>query len=169
MTEDLKAALFALDMAIQTERDGRAFYLRAAESTQDEQGRALFQRLADDELAHEAMLKKRREALVRDGTWMPLEDDVFVSPPSTPIFAKSLSEADLNARTSDLSALRVAYLLERDAVEFYSRAAEQTDDSEGKKMYLALVEMEKAHEQVLKSEYEWLSEQFRLTMGFAPF
>lgn len=169
MAENLKAALFALDIAIQTEKDGRDFYLRAAESTQDERGRALFQRLADDELAHKEMLEKRKESLVQSGKWLPFEESVGVSVPSTSIFAEPLGEGELNARTTDLSALRVAYLLERDAVEFYSRAAQQTDDPEGKKMYLALVEMEKMHEETLKAEYQWLSEQFKLTMGFAPF
>jgi len=169
MTENLKAALFALDMAIQTEKDGRDFYLRAAESAQDEGGRAMFRRLADDELEHKALLEKQRESLAQDGKWLPFEGDVGHRVPSAPIFARPLGDAELHARTSDVSALRLAYLLERDAVEFYERAAEQTDDPEGKKMYLALVEMEKMHEETLKTEYRWLSEQFKLTMGFAPF
>lgn len=169
MAENLNAALFALDMAIQTEKDGRDFYLRASEATQDERGNALFRRLADEELEHKAMLEKQRESLTRDGKWLPFEEDVSAAQPSAPIFSRPLGDAELHARTSDVSALRVAYLLERDAVEFYSRAAEQTDDPEGKKMYLALVEMEKMHEQTLKAEYRWLSEQFKLTMGFAPF
>jgi len=89
--------------------------------------------------------------------------------PSTPIFAKSMTEAELNAHTSDLSALRMAYLLERDAVEFYARAAAQTNDAEGKKMYRALVEMENTHQTALETEYKLISEQFQSFMGFAPF
>ena len=169
MEEKRKAALFALAIAMQTERDGRAFYLRAAESTHNPQGRALFTRIADDELAHLAMLEERRKALADDGEWLPFEESLKAPAHSTPIFAKRLGEGELNAHTSDLSALRVAYLLEKDAVEFYARAAEQTDDAEGRKMYLALVEMEQSHQDALETEYELLSEQFKSFMGFTPF
>ena len=169
MDGNRRAALFALDIAMQTERDGRALYLRAAESTRDAQGHALFNRLADDELGHLAMLDERRKALAEQGEWLPFGETPHASAPRTPIFAKRLGEGELNVHTSDLSALRVAYLLEKDAVEFYTRAAKQTDDAEGRKMYLALVEMEESHRDALETEYGLLSEQFKSMMGFSPF
>jgi rubrerythrin len=169
MEEKLRAALVALDLAMQTERDGRAFYLRAAESTQNEQGRALFTRIADDELGHLAILEARRKALAEKGEWLPFDQGDPKPAPTTPIFAKRLREGELNPHTSDLSALRVAYLLEKDAVDFYSRAAEQTDDADGKKMYRFLVKMEQSHQDDLETEYKLLSEQFKSMMGFSPF
>jgi len=169
MTEPLQQALLALKMAMQTERDGREFYLKAAAATAHEGGRTLFSRLADDELAHLAMLQAREQALLQDGRWLPLTETLSASVPSTPIFAKPLGANELNAYTSDLSALRIAYLRERDAVEFYTRAAEQTDDPEGRKMYVALAEMEQAHQDALETEYKLLSEQFKAVMGFSPF
>ncbi len=169
MTEHLKEALLALDMAIQTERDGREFYLKAAAATQHEGGRTLFARIADDELGHEVMLQARKRALLSEGRWLPFREEAKASVPSTPIFAKPLDAGELNAYTSDLSALRIAYLRERDAVEFYTRAAERADDAEGKKMYRALAEMEQAHQDALETEYKLLSEQFKAVMGFSPF
>jgi len=169
MKAQLQPALFALDMAIQTEKDGRAFYLRAAATTQDPRGRELFSRIANDEMGHLAMLEERKELLLAEGKWAPFKAELKASVPSTPIFAKSMTEAELNAHTSDLSALRMAYLLERDAVEFYARAAAQTNDAEGKKMYRALVEMENTHQTALETEYKLISEQFQSFMGFAPF
>lgn len=169
MTESLKEALLALEMALQTERDGREFYLRAVEATQHEGGRTLFTRLADDELGHLALLQARKEALLKEGRWLPMDETLTASVPSTPIFATPLAAGELNAYTSDLSALRIAYLRERDAVEFYTRAAEQTDDPDGKAMYRALADMEQAHQDALETEYKLLSEQFKAAMGFAPF
>lgn len=169
MKTNLRAALFALDMAMQTERDGRAFYLNAAASTQNEQGRALFTRIADEELKHLTMLESRRKTLAEKGEWLPFGERSHKSAPATPIFAKPLSEGELNAHTSDLSALRVAYLLEKDAVDFYTRAAAQTEDAKGKRMYEYLVKMEQAHQDALETEYRLLSEQFKSMMGFSPF
>ena len=169
MKSNLRAALFALDMAMQAERDGRAFYLNAAASTQNDQGRALFTRIADDELGHLAMLGACRKALVEKGEWLPFGEGAHKAAPTTPIFAKRLSEGELNAHTSDLSALRVAYLLEKDAVDFYTRAAAQTNDAEGRKMYEFLVQVEQSHQKTLETEYQLLSEQFKSMMGFSPF
>ena len=71
--------------------------------------------------------------------------------------------------TSDLSALRVAYLIEKDAADFYRRAAQETDDADGKRMYLDLAKMEEGHLALLKGEYDYLTDQFQMAMGFAPF
>ena len=68
---DLESALLALDVAIQTEKDGREFYKRAAVNTVDPGGKVLFTSLADDELEHLGLLEAQREALARDGRWQP--------------------------------------------------------------------------------------------------
>jgi rubrerythrin len=86
-----------------------------------------------------------------------------------PIFSRDRVEQNLVGYTSDLSALRMAYLIEKDAVEFYRRAAEQTKDAEGTRMFLDLVKMEQAHLDLLEGEYDYLQGQFQTAMGFAPF
>ena len=86
-----------------------------------------------------------------------------------PIFSRERVEQNLVAYTSDLSALRMAYLIEKDAVDFYRRAAEQTDDPNGQRMFLDLVKMEQAHLDLLEGEYNFLQGQFQTAMGFAPF
>jgi rubrerythrin len=78
-------------------------------------------------------------------------------------------EQNVVAYTSDLSALRVAYLIEKDAVDFYRRAARETDDPNGKRIFLDLVKMEEGHLALLQGEYDFLRGQFQTAMGFAPF
>ena len=68
-----------------------------------------------------------------------------------------------------MSALRLAYLIEKDAIDFYTRAAGQTDDANGRSMFQDLAEMERGHLNLLEGEYRFLLEQFQTTMGFAPF
>ncbi|MGB9300675.1 MAG: rubrerythrin family protein, partial [Anaerolineae bacterium] len=71
--------------------------------------------------------------------------------------------------TSDLSALRMAFLIEKDAVAFYTRAAAETEDRDGKEMYERLVEMETEHQRILEEEYNALAKEFWGNMGFEPF
>jgi rubrerythrin len=170
---DLQSALMALHVAIQTEKDGRDFYKRAAETSSDPGGKLLFASLADDELEHLRLLESQREALARDGKWLSPEKPDEQTPPikveGAPIFSREAVASNVNAYTSDLSALRLAFLIEKDAVVFYTRAAAETEDPDGKAMYERLVEMEKEHQHILEEEYNALAKEFRSTMGFEPF
>jgi rubrerythrin len=170
---DARSALMALDVAIQTEKDGRDFYARAAERTSDPGGKVLFTSLADDELEHLRLLESQREALVEGGRWLPpsaaSEVDRAREMGGAPIFGREALAQNVDAYTSELSALRMAYLIERDAVTFYTRAASETEDPDGRAMYERLVEMEKEHQRILEEEYNALAKEFWSTMGFEPF
>jgi rubrerythrin len=167
------SALVALDLAIQTERDGREFYLRAAERSADEGGKLLFLSLADDELEHLRLLESQREALATDGQWQPPAKLEEQRPPEkaggVPLFSRERLAENVSAYTSDLSALRLAFLIEKDAVAFYTRAAAETKDPLGREVYESLAEMEEEHQQILGEEYNALAKEFWGNMGFEPF
>jgi rubrerythrin len=171
-TADLHSALMALDLAMQTEKDGREFYKRAAERTSDPGGQLLFISLADDELEHLRMLESQRESLAEQNRWRSPPEAKDAAPAKiagAPLFSRKVLADNLNAYTSDLSALRMAFLIEKDAVGFYARAAAETEDPDGKATYERLVEMEKEHQRILEEEYDALAKEFRHTMGFEPF
>jgi rubrerythrin len=166
---ELDAALAALQMAIQTEIDAYDFYQKFAERTADPQARAMFERIAQDEVMHLELLRNNKALLEERGEWIAYQGMALDSIQGAPIFSRERVEQNVVAYTSDLSALRVAYLIEKDAVEFYTRAAAQTDDPNGKRMFLDLVRMEQGHLQLLEGEYNFLKGQFQAAMGFAPF
>jgi len=168
-----QSALMAIEIAIQTEKDGREFYLGAAQKTSDPHGKALFVSLAEDELDHLRLLEGQREALTKEHRWLPhttrAEEERPARFKGAPIFSREAPNQGLNVYTSELSALRMAYLIEKDAVAFYSRAASETDDPDGKAFYEYLVGMEKDHQRILEQEYSALAKEFRTAMGFEPF
>jgi rubrerythrin len=164
--------LIALRMAIQTEIDGYEFYTRAADQSHHPRTRALFQTVAEDEIAHRQWLEAHETALRRDGHWQS-----EVTPPrqksgdaieGLPIFVKD-HILDITAHTSELTALRTAFLIEQDAVNFYQRAADQVDDPAAKRVYSFLADFEREHRRLLEEEYNFLLAAFRDAMGFSPF
>jgi rubrerythrin len=163
------AALAALQMAIQTELDGYAFYRKFAEQTDDPDAQAMFERLAQDEAMHLELLRNVKATLEENGQWTEYEGAPLPPVEGAPIFSRERVEQNVVAYTSDLSALRVAYLIEKDAVDFYRRAAQETDDPNGQRIYLDLVRMEESHLLLLQGEYDFLRGQFQTAMGFAPF
>jgi rubrerythrin len=168
MTE-LDATLAALQMAIQTEIDGHSFYQEFAERTGDPNAQAMFERLAQDEIMHLELLRKTKAMLEASGEWAEYKGVTLDRIEGAPIFSRERVEQNVVAYTSDLSALRVAYLIEKDAVDFYFHAAANTDDPDGKRMFCDLTEMERGHLRLLEGEYNFLRGQFQTAMGFAPF
>ncbi|NLE75512.1 MAG: ferritin family protein [Chloroflexi bacterium] len=165
-------ALAALRVALATERQGRQFYLEAAAKTSDPWGQELFTLLAGDEVIHEQMLMARLESLERSGSWSaPAEAPARHPLPAAglPIFSRERVSQHVNDYTYELSALRLAYLIEIDAVAFYRRAAAETANPLGRAMFEELAEMEREHQRVLEGEYRFLADQFKDQMGFAPF
>lgn len=168
MTER-SASLAALQMAIQTEIDGYGFYQKFAAQTEDPDARLMFERLARDEVMHLDLLRNVKAMLEETGEWAEYKGMPLPPAEGAPIFSRERVEQNVVAYTSDLSALRIAYLIEKDAVDFYRRAAQETGDPNGKRVYLDLVKMEEGHLALLQGEYEFLKGQFQMTMGFSPF
>jgi rubrerythrin len=163
------ATLAALQMAIQTEIDGYNFYQGFASRTQDPNARTMFERLARDEVMHLELLRNTKSMLEASGQWAAYQEVSLEPVTGAPIFSRERVKQNIVAYTSDLSALRMAYLIEKDAVDFYTRAAQETDDANGKHMFLDLVKMEQGHLDLLEGEYNFLRGQFQMAMGFAPF
>ena len=168
MTE-IDATLAALEMAIQTEIDGHAFYEKFSRQTEDSDAQAMFERLAQDEVMHLELLRNAKAVLEESGKWLEYRGTDLKAISGAPIFSRERVEQNLVAYTSDLSALRMAYLIEKDAVDFYTRAAERTQDPDGQRMFLDLVRIEQGHLDLLQGEYDFLRGQFQTAMGFSPF
>jgi rubrerythrin len=166
---ELDAALAVLQMGIQTEIDGYHFYQNFGQRTSDPKAKEVFERLARDEMAHLELLRNVKAMLEQSGQWAEYQSPIPDATPGAPIFSRERVEQNVVAYTSDLSALRLAYLIEKDAVDFYRRAAEGTADPEGQHLFRDLAEMERGHLRLLEAEYSFLLDQFQMTMGFAPF
>jgi rubrerythrin len=166
---EMDESLAALEMAIQTEIDGLAFYSRFARQTQVANAQAMLERLASDEAMHLELLRNTKAMLEESGQWPKYQGMSSARIEGAPIFSRERVEQNLVSYTSDLSALRMAYLIEKDAVDFYRRAAQQTADPDGVRIFLDLVEMEQTHLDLLEGEYSFLQGQFKMAMGFAPF
>jgi rubrerythrin len=166
---ELEATLAALQVGIQTEIDGYRFYESFAERTNDPDARVMFERLANDEVMHLELLRNNKAMLEESGEWAQYKGVAQEPPSGAPIFSRERVKQNVVAYTSDLSALRLAYLIEKDAVEFYTNAAARTGDPSGRQVFTDLAEMEKGHLRLLENEYTFLLGQFQTTMGFAPF
>jgi rubrerythrin len=150
----------AIETAIQIEKDGRAFYLEAADQTEDLKGRQMFQTLARDEKAHLELFERARDVLFRRGGWLSLEEVEAISPRRVarpPIFPTGEEIQATPIPAHRLAALKRAIQAEDDAIAFYAEQMRQTDDPNGRAMYAYLIEQEGAHRVILQGEYDYLA------------
>jgi Fur family transcriptional regulator, ferric uptake regulator len=157
-TTELVFARDALRMAIATERSGLEFYTRAAGMTKDARGRAVFQRLAEEEKEHLGTLQKRyRELTAQDPQLESRPTFLFFKGAASGLFAEGAEE--LRKGVNDEQALLIGIRCERGSHKFFKRYGERFEDSEGKQVFLEFADEERAHLDLLIREYKALRER----------
>lgn len=163
-------ALNILAYAIKREEQGEQFYLENIKKVNSKATRAILESLAEMEKEHAELLKGRYEALSKSGKWLPvLEDIKGASVFQVRYEVEKTTKADLQSDLSDITILRMAYLIENDLAEFYKKAAEGIEDPEGKKLFLALSEWEVEHKNALYKVYLDHFHDNWFDAEFAPF
>ena len=152
VTSELLFARDAMRIAIATERSGFEFYLRAARAASDGHVRTVFQRLADDEREHLAVVEQRYQRLLaQDARLESRPTFLFFKGAANGLFAAG---ADQIARgVAPQQALMIAIRCERASHRFFRRYGERFEDPEGQKLFLQFASEERAHLELLIREY----------------
>lgn len=153
----IKNVMDAIKTAIQMEKDGYAFYKRAASQTKSEMGRSLFESLSKDEHQHLNVFEKLFQQKVDKVDW-----DALVNASKKyvdiPIFPKNLSDdEDSNPDINELDALHIAMDSEKEAIYYYNKIRESIADKHTQDILTVIIEQEKNHYQLLEEEFNHLS------------
>ena len=158
---ECKAALAALEKAMEVERQGRVFYEEAAARMQDAAGKAVFQTLARDEVEHIRLLQAEYDQISKDSVWMEL-DEAKVCEPQTPLKlfpGKKDARLVIPGDAKDVDALKLAMDFEERGYEAYKKAQKDTGDPNGKKVYAFLAKMENSHYVFLQKTHDYLTNE----------
>ena len=160
MKNDTSIALSVLREGVRNELDGQAMYLLAAERTQDELGKTMFDSFAKEEEQHVHILQAQFAKVSESGKWMDLaaarqepRDPKLILFPQEQQEVKDL----IPEGTSDLEALKIAMAFEKQAVEMYEKAASAADDPTAQAFYRELSEWEGTHYRILDNSHDYLS------------
>ena len=140
------------EYALQREHEGKRFFEQSAERLQHAGVVGAFRRLALEEQKHIRFIEGLLTAL--DEGEMPEPEAVDVSLDEDGFFSKRaasemLDQTMMESMVPDLSVLRMAYLIERDFVEFYESAAEQAE-GDAREALEMLARWERGHERFFK-------------------
>lgn len=142
-----------LATGMEKERAAHDFYVEAADKTEDDLGKKMFQRLADEETKHEELLKSWSE----QGTCPADAPSEGMDPDFVKKGSRKVAEA-VQAGTGDLEALEFARKMERQAIAFYEESAEAADDDASRDLLLRLKAEEDKHLALVTDLYEYMKD-----------
>lgn len=144
----------AIKTAIQLEKDGRQFFERAAEETKNELGKKMFLKLASDEVRHLVTFERMFKTLADPETWKELLKE---GPPQErmPYFSeKEESRSPAEKGAGEVEALRQALEVERKAIDFFKKVAEQAGDSEASRIFEIIAQEEVTHYDLIQAQID---------------
>ena len=159
MAEDKNQVLAALSQAIEMEKDGKEFYLKAASEASEEKAQEMFRSLADDEEAHLRLFQRQYDSIDAKEQWevIPEAKDAKV-PTMTQVFPMNPEEIKRTAgNASDLEVLVVGMEKEMQSFALYNAQAFKVSDPAAKDMYLYIAGQEQKHFDTLMSRYQSFS------------
>jgi rubrerythrin len=137
-----------LKQAIKAESEGYYFYQMAGEKSEDPGAKEIFNSLAQDELDHGSVLKGLYHAIMKKSEYRfdhrrHHRSKSKTGSPAAIFSAKFKSRIKQN--NFAVSAIRIAQMLEKDAIKFYSQHAKRSKHPELKSLFNFLVDWETDH------------------------
>jgi len=157
-----QAELESLNTAIQTEKDGRAFYQEATQRSANPLAKTVFETLAAEELVHIETIKAFYDSLKERGTCRGLEDKLQerLHPQARlkNVFERARQHMDreVKADAGSLEAYEAAMKLEQAAYDMYQRLIAETTDDMARRLYQFMLAQENEHYAFLKETHDYL-------------
>jgi rubrerythrin len=144
----------AIEIAIRMEKDAIKFYTEAAEKTNNSIGKKMFLTIVEDEKRHLETLSQIFKGLdISCKDFSPMENikSVFAS-------MKNEMMERVEVTKDDLEAFKIAMQMEKEGVEFYSKAASDAKTEKEKVLFERLVKEEEEHYNIYANTYFFLSD-----------
>jgi rubrerythrin len=150
------------EYALQREHEGKRFFQENAERVQHAGVVGAFRRLAEEEQKHVRFIQGLLDALDEGKT--SDSEDVEAEEPDESFFSaraasEMLDQTVAESMVPDLSVLRMAYLIERDFVEFYESAAERAE-GDAREALEMLARWERGHARYFKQLHDTAFEEY---------
>lgn len=144
--------------AIALEINGRSFFEHAAETTRNNLGKKMFNKLAQDEVAHLHTFSQLFSTILGGDDWKK-----FVAQQEkdkSPLIEELKQRLDSKAkeeRAGDMEAIRIGMELERKAIDFFENSARETADAKAKEIFERIADEERTHYDLLQAQSDSLS------------
>jgi rubrerythrin len=143
----------AISEAFRLEVNGRKFYKHAARVTDNENGKAMFERLAKEETEHIETFTKLFDAMLGGTDWKKSLQPGDAQGPA-PLIEKLKASEEADDPDTEIEAIRLGLELERNAIEFFRKSADAANDETAKAVFERIGREEQVHYDLLQAQYD---------------
>lgn len=155
MTALNKEILGAITYATRMEIQGRSFYEHIAGITKSEHGKEVFRKLAEDETGHIEKFGEIFTSVLGSEEWKSYIDKEEVEKRTVLDELKArVEKRGKEEKATDLEALRIGLELEREAIDYYTKQVDTTDDAVVKDLFSKIISEERFHYDLLQAQYD---------------
>ncbi|HVN97033.1 MAG TPA: ferritin family protein [Syntrophorhabdaceae bacterium] len=156
---DDKDRLNALEVALNNETREREFYLKNAQRTSNRLGKAMFERIALDELEHYNRLKELHRTWEKQEKWPESVPLTVNNTNIKDILLNTIKDLDKAAKadSGDLDAIKTAVEFENRGTKFYAELRDASTDPKEKEFFNLLSVIEREHYMSLRDAEEYLT------------
>ena len=160
MTTEQDKTLEALKIAIKMEIEGKEYYLKASQESNNELGRKLLQTLAAEEDVHRQKFEEIYTALRDRNVWPEVHFQPDGGKRLRTIFVRVTGEVGSNveAVTTELDAVQTAMNLENKTHDFYENQGKSALYEAEREFYNTLATEEREHYLILLDYQEYLKD-----------
>jgi len=142
--------------AIKLEINGKSFFNHAADVTQNELGKKMFRKLAQDEVGHLNTFGNLFSSIIGGEEWKKFVKEEELRGEHTLIDELTL-KVEEEDKKGELGAIRVGMELERKAIDFFEKSAKEATDPTAKEIFAKISEEEKVHYDLLQAQYDYVT------------
>jgi len=141
--------------AIGVEKNGLKTYLKYARETKEVTGKDMFLLLANDEYDHMTLLEGMLNTVLEQGdSVLPEDVDLSIIEKVVPRLRDKDRLTVGEAGANELTALKVALDMEKNAIDYYQRLKESVKDDQLRAIAQRLVEMEEGHYDMIQMQID---------------
>jgi rubrerythrin len=158
MKNEQARTIEVLQLAVQTEVEGKEFYQKASQKSNSKLAKELFQQLANEEDVHRKKFEAIYEVLKKGQNWPDVEPPSEKGKRLKSLFAEATETlgSKIKVAESELEAIKIAMDMEIKSYNLYHSRSEESTLPVEKRFYEALAGEERGHHLALVDSYEYL-------------
>lgn len=160
MSQEQDATIAGLKIALQMEKDGKEFYLKASKASGNELGSKLLKKLAEEEDAHREIFKNIYKAIKNKKQWPDKPFNPDSGKELKTVFSTAIENLgkDFNPVPEEKDAAQTGMDMENKTLSFYRERSARTSLESEKQFYSELIMQESEHFSILQDYYEFLTD-----------
>ncbi len=160
MDTEQDKTLEALRIAIQMEIDGKEYYRKASQESNNKLGAKLLQSLAAEEDVHRQKFKQIYDAIRDKKAWPTTDFQPDGGKRLRTIFARATEEigSGIKAPATELDAIQTAMDMENKTYDYYTRQGGNATHDAERDFYQTVAAEEREHHLILLDYYEYLKD-----------